>query len=93
MLKDVYDPLTEYVEVFRERFKDVAKATFAELAQVAHIDVEANRTTCRQIYDNEDAIESFDSQIKRQTILCVFLWVAVAAGIVACFMLSPPTPS
>lgn len=89
MLKDVYDPLTEYVEVFRERFKDVAKATFAELAQVAHIDVEANRTTCSQIYDNEDAIESFDSQIKRQTILCVFLWVAVAAGIVACFMLYP----
>lgn len=40
MLKDVYDPLTEYVNVYHKRFRDVAKKTFAELAEEALVDVE-----------------------------------------------------
>ena len=32
MMQDIYDPLTEYLNVFRGRFADVARQTFAQLA-------------------------------------------------------------
>ena len=32
MTKEIYEPLAEYRDVFRERFKQVAEETFAELA-------------------------------------------------------------
>lgn len=54
MMQDIYDPLTEYLNLFRDRFADVARQTFAQLAQEAHIDLEANRTTCQQLYDTQE---------------------------------------
>ncbi len=82
MLKDIYDPLTEYVNVFRDRFKEVAERTFSELAEEAKVDVEANQKTCRQIYETQTTLNSVKSRIGWQTFWCVLLWVAVAAGII-----------
>lgn len=82
MVNDIYDPLTEYVNVFRDRFKQVAEDTFAELASEANVDVEANRTTCKQIYATEKLLSSVKSRISWWTAWCVLLWLCVAAGIV-----------
>ena len=53
MVEDIYDPLEEYSNVYREKFKKVCEDTFAELAREANIDIEANRQTCQKVYDNE----------------------------------------
>ena len=39
MMQDIYDPLTEYLNLFRDRFADVAHETFAQLAQEAQVDL------------------------------------------------------
>ncbi len=83
MQKDVYDPLTEYVDVFRDRFKEVAEKTFADLAAEANVDVEANRATCSQIYTKEDELASVQKSISRWNILCVLLWLGVAGCVAA----------
>ena len=48
MVEDIYDPLDEYINIFRDKFKKVSEETFEELAREAAIDVEANRETCRK---------------------------------------------
>ncbi len=80
MLKDIYDPLTEYVNVFKGRFKEVAEATFADLAQEAKVDVEANRETCRQIYSAEEKYSSVKARHGWWIALCVILWLIAAGG-------------
>ncbi len=87
MVEDIYDPLDEYVHVFRDRFKQVAKDTFAQLAEEAKVDVEANRETCRQIYETEESIDSLTSDISRTTFCCVALWALVVMEGVAVYVL------
>ena len=48
MVEDIYDPLEEYSNVYREKFKKVCEDTFAELAREANIDIKANRQTCQK---------------------------------------------
>lgn len=83
MVQDIYDPLTEYVNVYRDRFKTVAEETFAQLAEEARIDVEANRETCRQLYVTEKNISSVKNRITWWTTVCVLLWFGVVGCIVA----------
>lgn len=83
MVEDIYDPLTEYVNVFHDRFKQVAEDTFAQLAAEANVDVDANAETCLQIYANEASLSSVKSRISRWTAWQVFLWICVVGGIVA----------
>ena len=82
MVQDVYDPLAEYSRVFRDRFKEIAKRTFAELAAEAKVDVEANRETCWKIFNTRNSLAGVRSRIKRWTCWCVVLWIAVAVGII-----------
>ena len=93
MVEDIYDPLDEYVHVFRDRFKQVAKDTFAQLAEEAKVDVEANRETCRQIYETEESIDSLTSDISRTTFCCVALWALVVMGGVAVYVLYDGLPT
>lgn len=86
MLKDIYDPLTEYINVFRDRFKVVSEETFAELATEASVGIEANHETCRQLYVTEDVLSSVKTRIGWWRVLCVLLWLGVLAGIVAVFV-------
>lgn len=87
MVKDIYDPLTEYVNVFRDRFKEVAEATFAELAEEAQVDIEANHETCRQVYATEAILSSVKTRIGWWTAWCVLLWLVVVGGIIAIVVL------
>ena len=37
MIHDIYDPLTEYENTFRSRFREIAEQTFDELAKDADL--------------------------------------------------------
>ena len=80
MVEDIYDPLDEYINVFRDKFKKVSEETFEELAREAAIDVEANRETCRKVYDNEAVLAEVKNRITWWTVLCVVLWLLVIGG-------------
>lgn len=80
MIQDIYDPLNEYINTFRDKFKKVAEETFDALAQEAQIDVEANRTTCQQIYKGEANMADIASRITRWKVLCVILWIGAVIG-------------
>lgn len=87
MMKDIYDPLTEYVNVFHDRFREVAKDTFAELAAEAKIDVETNRETCRKLYAMEGVLASVQSRLRLLKVCSVVMWIGVAAGILLLFLM------
>lgn len=81
MIEDIHDPLNEYKEVFRDRFLEVAKSTFDELAKEAKINQDHNRETCLKIYKNEEQLTSIKSRLTAWRVVCVLLWIAVGAGI------------
>ena len=85
MAQEILDPLDEYANVFRDRFKKVAEETFAEIAAEAHVDVEANRKTCREIYGVEDNLKEKKSQIDKWRALSALLWILCVGGIICCF--------
>lgn len=82
MLKDIYDPLAEYIHVFKNRFKEIAETTFAELAKEAQVDIEANRKTCCQIHVTEENLSSVKIRYGWWITLCVLLWLIAVGGIV-----------
>ena len=85
MQKDIYDPLTEYVNVYRHKFKEVAEKTFAELAAEAQVDVGKNRETCRRIYSEENSLSKVMSNIRWQKVWRVLLWLCVVVGFIVGF--------
>ena len=82
-MENVFDPLTAYKEEYRDRFREVAQTTFAELSDEAKVDVEANRETCRKIYATEATLSSVKGRITCWTVICVVFWVAFAACAIA----------
>lgn len=85
MQKDIYDPLKEYVNVYRDKFKEVAEKTFAELAAEAQVDVGKNRETCRRIYSEENLLSKVMTSIRWQKVWRVLLWLCVAVGFIVGF--------
>ncbi len=85
MQKDIYDPLKEYVNVYRDKFKEVAEKTFAELAAEAQVDVEKNRETCRRIYSEEYSLSKVMTSIRWQKVWRVLLWLCVVVGFIVGF--------
>jgi hypothetical protein len=83
MVQDIYDPLTEYIDVFRDRFKAVAEQTFAKLAEEANVDIEANRETCHLRCVTEETLSSVKTRIDWWTICCVLLWLSIVGGLIA----------
>lgn len=82
MVPDIYDPLTEYINVFRDRFKEVARETFAQLAKEAQVDVDTNRKTCRRLYSKQEELSSTNGRISGWRVLCALLWIAVIGVVV-----------
>lgn len=93
MAEDIYDPLEEYVSVFRDRFQQVARDTFAALAAEARVDVEANHVTCKCLYEAEKALHSIKSSIGWVTALCVVLWLLVAGGVLCALLMYAELPT
>lgn len=86
MHQNINDPLTDFVDKFAPRFKKVCSETFAEIAAEAHVDVEANRRTCKELYSVREKISSLGSRISGWRFLCVFLWLALAFAIIYLIM-------
>lgn len=85
MLNDINDPLTAYVNVFRDRFKNVAENTFAELATEAKVDIEANHETCKQIYATEDSLSTVKTRLNRWYGVGLLLWLILIGCVIAFF--------
>lgn len=85
MQKDIYDPLKEYINVYRDKFKEVAEKTFAELAAEAQVDVGKNRETCRRIYSEENSLSKVMTSIRWQKVWRVLLWLCVVVGFIVGF--------
>ena len=85
MQKDIYDPLKEYVNVYRDKFKEVAEKTFAELAAEAQVDVGKNSETCRRIYSEENSLSKVMTSIRWQKVWRVLLWLCVVVGFIVGF--------
>lgn len=85
MLQDIYNPLDEYVNVFRDRFKDIARSTFAQLAKEAQVDVDANRETCKQLYARQSELSSITDSNKLWSNIAVILIGGIIIGIIAIF--------
>lgn len=83
MTQDIYNPLSEYRDVFSGRFKEIAENTFAELAAEANVDVESNKETCRKIYSDEKSLASVRSRIRSYKTMCVLFWLLLVGGGVA----------
>jgi len=90
MSPDILDPLSEYINVFHHRFKEVADSTFAELANVANVDIAANQETCRKLYDTEGKLSDVTKTYHRWKICCVLSWIVIVIG-AAVVLLSPLT--
>lgn len=88
MLQDIYNPLDEYVNVFRDRFKDIARSTFAQLAKEAQVDVGANRETCKQLYARQSELSSVTDSNKLWANIAVILIGGIIIGIIAFFCIS-----
>lgn len=86
MTKDIYDPLSEYVNVFRQRFKDVAEKTFTQLATESQVDITANRETCKQLYTSERSLSSVKNRLSLWNFLCVILWLGIIAAVAFCLI-------
>ena len=80
MAQEIYEPLTEYVKTFRDRFHDITRATFDSISKEANVDVEANRKTCSLLYAATKAIDTLDAQMRYWKRLRNVLWIAVAVG-------------
>lgn len=87
MVQDIYEPLNEYVQTYRDRFRKIAEETFDGLASEASVDAEANRRTCSEIYRSEADLCDVQSKISWWIFLCVVLWIGVAAGIASIFLI------
>ena len=85
MLNDINDPLTAYVNVFRDRFKNVAENSFAELATEAKVDIEANHETCKQIYATEDSLSTVKTRLNRWDGVGLLLWLFLIGCVIAFF--------
>ncbi len=88
MAEDIYDPLDDYVSIYRDRFRQVAESTFAEMAEEAKVDVEANKATCRKIYAAERALLSLEKHLNGWKVWRVFLWIILAALVAAAVILA-----
>lgn len=82
MIQEIHDPLSEYVNVFRERFRSVAQKTFDDLSAEANVDVEANRKTCREIYAAQQELSEMESRISNWTMVRTIFWILFAIGLV-----------
>ena len=91
MVQDIYDPLSDYVNIYRGRFKEVCENTFGELATEANVNVEENRKTCSELYKAQAELDQIRSKITALTVLCVLLWIVVAAAIASVFLVKEMT--
>ncbi|MDE5652152.1 MAG: hypothetical protein K2I48_01635 [Muribaculaceae bacterium] len=89
MSEYIYDPLADYVNVFKDKFKAVCESTFAQLAAESDVDAENNRRICAHIEETEREIARLKKELSLWVIPRAILWILFAAGIllaIYCFL-------
>ena len=81
----IYNPVKEYDSKYRDKFRDVCKDTFQELADASHVDVEANRRLCKEINALKGELDKVSGRLSWMWMLCLALFAAVAAAVLAVF--------
>ena len=81
MIQDIYDPLTEYDNTFRSRFREIAEQTFDELAKEGQIDVNANLLTCQKKELEEGILKTVKTHLARWKFLCYTAWIVAVIGL------------
>lgn len=81
MIDEIYDPLKEYKEVFKDRFNEIAEKTFAQIAEESKVDVDSNRRTCKALYLEKEKLKNIKSKRSAFIFLACVLWVCVAVAI------------
>lgn len=78
--EEIYNPLDQYREVYKEKFLGVAARTFEELATASGVDVAANKATCDEIRRLTSLLEQTKSRQTRWRWLCGTLYVLIIVG-------------
>ena len=83
MLKEeIYNPLDQYREVYKEKFLGVAASTFEELATASGVDVAENKATCDEIRRLTTILEKTKARQTLWCIICVLMYCLIVAGAV-----------
>lgn len=80
--EEIYNPLDQYREVYKEKFLEVAARTFEELATASGVDVAENKATCDEIRRLSSLLERIKSKQSWWRLLCAVLYVLVIAGVI-----------
>lgn len=75
MVEDVFEPLAEYRDRFREEFAKNAEAMFDRLFSESGVDAEANAATMRELSQLEGEKALLDKQLLHQQLLAAALWI------------------
>lgn len=78
MVEDVFEPLAEYRERFREAFDKNAKEMFERLVAESGVDTEANAATMRELAKLEKEKKGIEKQLRHWRMAAVALWVGTA---------------
>ncbi len=82
MVQDVFEPLAEYRERFREAFAKNAKEMFERLLAESGVDAEANAATMRELAKLEKEKRGIEKQLSRCRWLAGALWGGVVVAVV-----------
>lgn len=89
-LEPIHEPVREYRDDLKERFRRNAAETFEELFRQSGVDAEANRNTVAVIRVLEKAVAAIREHLGRMRFLRVFCWLIGILGILtAVFWLLP----
>ncbi len=77
MIEDVYEPLKEYRDSFREKFAEFAREKFRELCEKSGVDIEANRKLVAEIKDLESEESAESRKYTLFLTLCILCFVSV----------------
>ncbi|MBP5786237.1 MAG: hypothetical protein J6Y19_00230 [Kiritimatiellae bacterium] len=80
MMEDVFEPLAEYRDRFREAFAQNAKAMFERLVGESGLDGKANAATMRELSKLEKEKSGLEKQLLHWRLGAAAVWVVAVAG-------------
>lgn len=82
MVEEVYEPLAEYRDRFREAFAQNAKAMFERLVGESGVDGKANAATMRELSKLEKEKSGLEKRLLHWRLGAAALWTVVVVGVV-----------
>ncbi len=83
MTENILNPVEQF-QTYKDKFHEIAEKTFNELTTASGINPEANRALCAEIQDIKSNNEKTTKTLRWWTVLCVFMWIVAAVGVIMC---------